>query len=153
MPSSIRERASSGDAFATVAKLPRAKIIDVRNGVDLELFRPGDLAAARAALGLVGTGIDASRRVVLGVGRLVAAKGFHVAAQALASLDDDVMLVLVGDGPDRARIEAIAPGRVRCSRGPSRPKLLSSWGDMPISRPRQATSGSCVMDICPSARS
>ena len=32
-------------------------------------------------------------------------------------------------------------------------KSLTSWGAMPISRPRRATSVSCVTGICPSARS
>ena len=32
-------------------------------------------------------------------------------------------------------------------------KSPTSWGDMPILRPRRATSASCVTGICPSARS
>ncbi|MGC6489031.1 MAG: glycosyltransferase, partial [Planctomycetota bacterium] len=78
----------------------------VRNGVDLERFAPGDAAAARAALGLP-TGV----RIALGVGRLVPGKGFDVAARAVAS-DPGLHLVLVGDGGERARIAAAAPGRV-----------------------------------------
>lgn len=96
-----------GDRFAEVAGLPRERILDVRNGVDLERFHPGDAAPARAALGL-----PASGRLLLGVGRLVAGKGFDVAAAALASLPADVQLVLVGDGPERPAIAAAAPGRV-----------------------------------------
>lgn len=96
-----------GDRFAEVAKLPRQRILDVRNGVDLERFAPGDQAAARAALGLPPAG-----RLLLGVGRLVPGKGFQVAATALGSLPSDVHLVLVGDGPERESIAAAAPGRV-----------------------------------------
>ncbi|MEO6593223.1 MAG: glycosyltransferase [Planctomycetota bacterium] len=98
-----------GDRFAAVAKLPRERILDVRNGVDLERFRPGDAAAARAALGLPAVG-----RLLLGVGRLVPGKGFDVAASALGRLPDDVQLVLVGDGPQQAAITAAGRGRVRC---------------------------------------
>lgn len=96
-----------GDRFAVVTGLPRARITDVRNGVDLERFRPGDAAAARAQLGL-----PASGRLLLGVGRLVAGKGFHLAAAALSQLPADVQLVLVGDGPDRARIAELGGARV-----------------------------------------
>lgn len=96
-----------GDRFAAVTGLPRTRITDVRNGVDLERFRPGDAAAARAQLGLPPHG-----RLLLGVGRLVGAKGFHLAAAALARLPADVQLVLVGDGPDRARIAELGGARV-----------------------------------------
>ncbi|MBL8737193.1 MAG: glycosyltransferase [Planctomycetes bacterium] len=96
-----------GDRFAAVTGLPRTRITDVRNGVDLERFRPGDVAAARAQLALPPHG-----RLLLGVGRLVGAKGFHLAAAALARLPADVQLVLVGDGPDRARIAELGGARV-----------------------------------------
>ncbi|MBM4060478.1 MAG: glycosyltransferase family 4 protein [Planctomycetes bacterium] len=96
-----------GDRFAAAARLPRERVLDVRNGVDLDRFRPGDRAAARRELGLPAAG-----RLVLGVGRLVPAKGFHLAAAALGSLPPDVRLVLVGDGPDRRRIAAAGGARV-----------------------------------------
>ena len=96
-----------GDRFAEVAQLPRERILDVRNGVDLERFRPGDQPAARAALGLPATG-----RLLLGVGRLVPGKGFLVAAQALQRLPEDVHLVLVGDGPERAAIADLGGPRM-----------------------------------------
>jgi teichuronic acid biosynthesis glycosyltransferase TuaC len=96
-----------GDRFAAVARLDRARITDVRNGVDLERFRPGDPAAARQALGL-----PAGGRLVLGIGRLVPGKGFVLAAQAVATLPASVKLVLVGDGPERAAIAAAGGDRV-----------------------------------------
>jgi teichuronic acid biosynthesis glycosyltransferase TuaC len=96
-----------GDRFAAVAKLPRARIHDVRNGVDLERFRPGDAAAARAQLGLP------AGKIVLGIGRLVAGKGFRAAATAVARLGAGVTLVLVGDGPEQGAITKALPA-VRC---------------------------------------
>ncbi len=93
-----------GDRFAQVTGLPRARILDVRNGVDLQRFAPGDAAAARRSLGLPATG-----RIVLGVGRLVSGKGFRLAAQAMASLPAGTTLVLVGDGLERAAITAAWP--------------------------------------------
>lgn len=91
--------ASLCERFAAVAGLPRARITEVRNGVDVERWAPGDAAAARAELGL-----PATAPIVLGVGRLVAGKGFAVAAAAVAQLGGGVELVLVGDGPERAAI-------------------------------------------------
>ena len=57
---------------------------------------------ARARLGL-----DA-RPVVLFLGRLVRIKGVDLLARALASRDDG-QLVIAGDGPERARLERLAP--------------------------------------------
>ncbi len=97
------------DRVAEVTGLPREQVLVVRNGVDLERFATGDQLVARAALGLPPTG-----RYLLGVGRLVAGKGFAVAAAALAQLPADVQLLLVGEGPERAALEAAGAGRVRC---------------------------------------
>jgi glycosyltransferase involved in cell wall biosynthesis len=94
------------ERFAAVAGLPRARIVEVRNGVDLQRFQPGDRDAARRALSL-----PLDRTLLLGVGRLVAAKGFQHAAAALAGLRDDVALVLVGDGPEAAAIAQLAGDR------------------------------------------
>ncbi len=96
------------ERFATVCGLPRERVQLARNGVDLDRFRPGDAAVARAQLGLP------SGRLLLGVGRLVPSKGFLLAARALALLPDDVQLVLIGDGADRAAIVEAAGARVHC---------------------------------------
>ncbi|MFM1872146.1 MAG: hypothetical protein RL398_1568, partial [Planctomycetota bacterium] len=95
------------DRTAEVTGLPREAVHEVRNGVDLARFRPGDAQAARRALGLPTEG-----KLLLGVGRLVPGKGFAVAARAVASLPADVRLVLVGDGPERAEIAAALGERV-----------------------------------------
>lgn len=116
-----------GDRFAAVAGLPRERILDVRNGVDLERFHPGDQAAARAALGLPPHG-----RWLLGVGRLVPGKGFDVAAAVLAQLPADVKLLLVGDGPERATIAAAGGDRVHFlgARGPDEVALAYRAADL-----------------------
>jgi teichuronic acid biosynthesis glycosyltransferase TuaC len=106
----LRCFAVSGDLaarFADAAGLPRERVEVVRNGVDLGRFRPGDPASARRELGLPAAGF-----LVLGVGRLVANKGFVTAAKARAALPPSARLVLVGDGPDRAAIAAAAPDAI-----------------------------------------
>ncbi len=75
----------------------------LRNGVDLALFRPGDRAAARRALGF-------TRPTLLAVGNLVALKRHRLMVEALRMLPE-ADLVIVGDGPERAAIEASAQAR------------------------------------------
>lgn len=89
------------ERFAAIAGRP---VELARNGVDLELFRPGDRAAARRSLGL-----PESAAVVATIGRLVAAKGFHLVARALHDLPASVHMVVVGDGPQRDELLALAP--------------------------------------------
>ena len=90
---------------------PPGKVTVLRNGVDLTLFRPPpDRAAARAALGLAGP-------TLISVGHLIERKGHHLAIEALASLQGWSLLI-VGEGPERPRLEALAArpgiaGRVR----------------------------------------
>lgn len=98
--------------------VPRDRIVVVPNGVDTALFRPRDRQAARRELGL-----DASRRVVLYVGRLEVAKGVRdllEAFQLLMTSRPDVDLVLLGDGSLREACraaESASDGRVRCLGG------------------------------------
>lgn len=93
--------------FADAVGLPPDRVEVVRNGVDLDRFRPGDARAARAALGLPRDGF-----LALCVGRLVAGKGFATAAQAMSALPADARLVVVGEGPERAAIAAAAPSTI-----------------------------------------
>ena len=54
-------------------------------------------------------------RIVLSTSRLTRQKGIDVAVRALSSLPDDVVLVVLGEGPERPRLEAprvYLPGRV-----------------------------------------
>lgn len=90
---------------------PPAKVTVLRNGVDTDLFRPpADRAAAREALGLTGP-------TLISVGHLIERKGHDLAIAALDALPGWSLLI-VGEGPERARLAALAArpglaGRVR----------------------------------------
>jgi glycosyltransferase involved in cell wall biosynthesis len=76
------------------------KVTVLRNGVDLGLFHPPvDRAAARAALGLRGP-------TLLSVGLLIPRKGHHHIIEALPALPDATLLI-AGEGPERAALEAL----------------------------------------------
>lgn len=74
-----------------------ASVHVLRNGVDLESFRPMDAAAARERLGVQG-------RVLMSVGKLDENKGHHIVISALAELPE-VSLLIAGEGPWRERLE------------------------------------------------
>jgi len=75
----------------------------LRNGVDLTAFRPTDRDRARHAL-------DLTRPTLLAVGNLVSLKRHRMMIEALVRLPA-VDLVIVGEGPERAAIEALARER------------------------------------------
>jgi glycosyltransferase involved in cell wall biosynthesis len=81
-----------------------ARITSIPTGIDLERFRPADRHAVRANLGL------APDAPIVGiVATLRSWKGHRYLLQALAAMaDKDVQLVVVGDGPQRAALEALA---------------------------------------------
>jgi glycosyltransferase involved in cell wall biosynthesis len=80
--------------------VPADKIQVLRNGVDLEFFKPVERERVRQRL-------DMRRRTLLSVGNLLAFKGHGVVIQALALLQD-CDLVIIGDGPDRIAFQALA---------------------------------------------
>jgi teichuronic acid biosynthesis glycosyltransferase TuaC len=76
------------------------RITVLRNGVDLEGFRPlEDRDAVRAQLRL-------SSPTLLSVGNLVERKRHHLAIEAMTHLPEWRLLV-VGDGPERSRLAAL----------------------------------------------
>jgi glycosyltransferase involved in cell wall biosynthesis len=83
--------------------LPGEAIRVHHGGVDLGRFRPADRAAAKAALGVAGP-------LLVAAGALIRGKGQHLAIEALADIAG-ATLILVGDGPERARLEALARTR------------------------------------------
>jgi glycosyltransferase involved in cell wall biosynthesis len=105
----ILDAASKADGMITVCQALKDTLIEMgvadervtvlRNGVDLELFRPVDRAAARSALGL-------SRRTLASVGLLIDRKGHHHIIRALKDLPDNDLLI-AGDGPDRRALERL----------------------------------------------
>lgn len=105
--------AGSADTVATRFGYPRDRIVVVPNGVPAERFPPAspdEVAAARGTLGL-----GASATVAVYVGALVPEKGVDVAIDAVAGVSGLVLLV-VGDGPERRALEAhagaVAPGQI-----------------------------------------
>ena len=100
----IRQALARADALIAVSAAlaeglsalgaPREKITVLRNGVDLDTFRPpADRAAARAALGVAGP-------TLLSVGHLIERKRHHLVIEALALLPQHRLLI-VGEGPER----------------------------------------------------
>jgi len=78
------------------------KLHVISNGVDVDRFAPKPNSSAEKL---------AEGRVLLGVGRLVRGKGFHVALEAMARLlpeFPDLVLMLAGEGPERPALEAAA---------------------------------------------
>ena len=85
-------------------RVPPGRIHLVPNPVSVPEALP-PAAGLRARLG-VGPG----RRLVAGAGRLTPEKGFADLLAASDALPADVDLVLLGDGPDRQRLESIRAG-------------------------------------------
>ncbi len=84
-----------------VEALPE-KVMSVPTGIDERKFVPGDGAAARISLGLP---VDA--RIVGIVATIRTWKGHIYLVEALAKLQrDDVYLLIVGDGPNQANVQA-----------------------------------------------
>ncbi len=110
----IRWAANHADAIVTVSSALKDRLTDLgidgsrirvlRNGVDCDVFRPVDHPEARKVLG-----VD-SRPVFAAVGNLVAEKGFDLAIDATAMIPG-ATLVIVGEGPDRRRLEERAARR------------------------------------------
>ena len=94
------------------AALDPARVTSIPTGIDLERFRPGDCRQARARVNL-----PADAVVVGIVATLRSWKGHAFLLEACAVIGD-VLLVIVGDGPQRSALEQKAhehgmAGRVR----------------------------------------
>ncbi len=79
---------------------PAEKIVMLRNGVDLDCFRPVERESARRALGVDG-------RVIVTVGNVIESKGQRLVVRALAQIPD-ARLLIVGDGADVPVLGALA---------------------------------------------
>lgn len=83
-----------------------ARITVIPNGVDVETFAPGDPAAARAGLGL-----PPDAFLILFTGNLIPRKGVDVLLRAFAQAAGQQgasRLAIVGDGPEREKLVALA---------------------------------------------
>ena len=106
----ISHAAETADGLITVCAALKEPLVEMgiapervtvlRNGVDLELFRPGDRQAARAEFGL-------TRRTLASVGHLIQRKGHHHVIAALPRLAD-TDLIIAGDGEEKAALAAQA---------------------------------------------
>ena len=107
----------------------RADQLDViPNGVDGQLFKPRDRAAARQALG-----IEHDTELIIYVGRLVREKGLRELVDAMRALSESnprARAVLIGDGPMRSELETLLQ---RTPESPMRlvgalaPELVAQW--------------------------
>lgn len=103
--------------------LPRDKLTVVHYGMD---------APPPAWAGNPPVALPDSARVVLGLGRLVPQKGYDVALHAFAAIRErhpDAVLVIVGEGPERARLERLRQelGLDESVQLPGRAGDVASW--------------------------
>ena len=106
----IRRAAEEADGLIVVCEALKKVLIDIgisasrvqvlRNGVDLQLFHPLERTDVREALAL-------KRLTLLSVGHLIPRKGHDIVIGALEHLPD-VDLLIVGEGPERRRLETLA---------------------------------------------
>lgn len=105
VPAAVLAERAAGAAVVVSCNADAAAAIEatgttprlVRHGVDLARFRPVPPPGGPVA-------------ELLAVGRLVEKKGFVVLVEALAAVDRPFRLRLVGDGPERARVETAVAG-------------------------------------------
>lgn len=95
-----------GEYMARVVGVDPARVRVIENGVDVERFHPGHLSREeREELGLPPEG-----RLVGAIGRLSPQKDYPTLLRAFSQVAQrapDVRLVIVGDGPERGRLEAM----------------------------------------------
>ena len=86
-----------------VIGMAKDKVTPLRNGVDLDFFKPGNREEIRKQLNIAG-------RTLLSVGYLIERKGHHLIIDALASLPG-VSLYIAGDGEMFAQLNKLALDR------------------------------------------
>jgi glycosyltransferase involved in cell wall biosynthesis len=86
------------------ARIEPRRAVSIPTGIDLATFRPADRGAARAAVGL-----PADAPIVGIVATLRSWKGHRYLLQAIAAMRrPEVLLVIVGDGPQREALGELA---------------------------------------------
>jgi glycosyltransferase involved in cell wall biosynthesis len=126
------------------SSIPQAvrRAVVVPDGIDSEAIRSADP-------------FDVPGTVVLAVDRLDRLTGVGRAIAAMASLDDEFRLVVVGDGPARDRLQAFADDLRVSSRiqftGPISDAMLHRWlrtARVVVSLPGEWSSGAAVTEAC-----
>lgn len=87
------------------------RLVVLGRGVDTELFNPDRRDPALRAL----WGADETTPVLLHVGRLAAEKNLDLLSESWSrarEVEPETCLVIVGDGPERTRLERLLPGAV-----------------------------------------
>jgi glycosyltransferase involved in cell wall biosynthesis len=117
------------------------KVVVIPNGVDLNEFRP---SLGREAKGW---------RMLLYVGRLQPYKGVRYLIEVLQMLDDDVVLEIVGQGPEKQALVNLANrlgvrSRVRFDQALSREQLVHRYAqaDVLVLLSRTEAYGLCVAE-------
>ena len=113
----ILDAAKRADLTITVAEALRAemirlgamgeKIVTLRNGVNLENFRPLNQVDARQQLAAPSRSTfdpQADGPIIASVGHLIERKGHHLAIEAIHQLPG-AQLIIAGDGPERANLD------------------------------------------------
>lgn len=93
--------------IARTAGAEQAKTVIIHPGVDGDRFRPGPKDPALLAR----LNLEAEARIILSVGRLVERKGLDLVIRAMPAIVHahvSARYVIVGDGPDRLRLERLA---------------------------------------------
>ncbi|MEW6745599.1 MAG: glycosyltransferase family 4 protein [Planctomycetota bacterium] len=86
---------------------PSGRVRILRNGVDLDKFRPLERGAARRAIGVAEGG-----KHLLSVGHLIERKGHHLVIEAVSRMARrDVQLLIVGRGPEEGRLRSLVAAR------------------------------------------
>jgi len=107
-------------AEAMADGFPRRQLVWMPNPVEIEEFRPAE--PGEAATGRERLGLPAGAGIAIYVGRLSPEKGLQSLLRGFvraAAAQESLLLVLVGDGPMRAELEALAcelnlgPDRIR----------------------------------------
>lgn len=121
----------------TTLGMSTEKLVFLRNGIDLERFRPEGRKDARRKLGLK------DRPTLISVGNLVELKGHHIAIEALQKLPEETCLIIVGSGPEKASLEKLV-GELRLS---SRVQIV---GQIPNEELRWFLSAADALVLCSS---
>lgn len=92
-----------GEELAMTYRLPPERITVIHNPVDVAGIRAAAETTRRAP-----PPFAPGAKLIVGVGRLTRQKGFDRLIPMVARLGGDVRLALVGAGPDRAQLQALA---------------------------------------------